>query len=217
MTTTQPMPIPRAVIFDLDDTLVATAALWKEAESELLAAIGQRWEIDLSMRYKGMNALDVARVIHEHHQPAMPLSDCQHHMRSSLIRRFAQSPPPAMPGAVACVERARVRCELAVASGSPPEAIAIALRTLGIADLFSHVISSESVRAGKPKPDVYLLAAQHLGLVPEQCIAVEDSAIGAQAARSAGMNCWLIPSNEQARAFTSPGVFHAASLSQILI
>jgi HAD superfamily hydrolase (TIGR01509 family) len=190
----------QAVIFDLDDTLVATAPLWKRAETTLLSAIGKSWEPGLAMTHRGMNALDVATVIHAHHQPpTMSLEEAKRVMRGALISEFETNKPIAMPGAVECIKRAAKNHRIAVASGSPPEAIQIALRGLGVLDLFEKVISSESVTRGKPWPDVYLKATKELRLEASQCIAVEDTLIGAKSARAAGMDVYVVPSNPEAR------------------
>ena len=94
---------PAALIFDMDDTLVATGALWREAESQLLKRIGHRWSPELAIHYKGMNALDVAATIHRLLQPALPVKSCQEIMRDALFLAFEKSALKPMPGAMACV------------------------------------------------------------------------------------------------------------------
>ena len=205
-----------AVIFDLDDTLIASAPAWKTAETTLLDAIGQAWDPLLAARYKGMNALDVSRVIHQHWQPARSLQECQQIMRNTLIRQFAEVPLLPMPGAEETVRRLHARYVLAVASGSPLPAIQAALSRLGILDLFTVVVSSESVNAGKPAPDVFLRALELLGKTRENCVIVEDTAIGAAAAIAAGMDCYLIPSNPDARLVSHPKVRMVSSLLDVL-
>ena len=177
----------------MDELLVQSSAIWKRAEETVLAAIGQQWTTELSIRYKGMNALDVARTIHEVFQPALPLPDCQKIMRDALIEGFSGDVHQ-MPGAVDFVRRVHGRVPMAVASGSPLTAIERAIATLGIRDCFNHIITSESVARGKPNPDVFLAAAKALGIPPAACLVFEDSLVGVKAARAAGMNCFTVPS-----------------------
>jgi HAD superfamily hydrolase (TIGR01509 family) len=188
-------PLPAGIIFDMDDTLVATAPLWRAAEEALLRALGARWSAELALHYKGMNALDVAATIHRRLGTRMPLEECPRRLRTALIAGFESGPLVPMPGAAACVRRMRQVAPLAVASGSPPEAIRVALQALGIAGEFRVVISSEAVVRGKPHPDVFLAAAAALGVAPAQCLVFEDSLIGVRAARAAQMACCAVPSS----------------------
>jgi beta-phosphoglucomutase len=61
------------------------------------------------------------------------------------------------------------------------------LRGLGLPDAFDAVVSASEVASGKPAPDLFLTAAQRLRVTPEECIAVEDTAVGVRAAKAAGM------------------------------
>ena len=186
-----------ALIFDMDDLLVASAALWRAAEEKLLAAIGARWTEDMAIQYKGMNALDVAATIHRLLRPSLSLEACQRIMRDELIAGFSK-PVHAMPGAVELVQRVHGRWPMAVASGSPRVAIYGALSQLGILERFDEVITSESVPRGKPHPDVFLAAAEALKASPPQCLVFEDSLIGVRAAQAAGMKCFAVPSGNHA-------------------
>lgn len=181
------------IIFDMDDTLVRTAPIWKSAETSLLHLMGATWSAQLAAQYKGMNTLDVARVMHKRLGSPLSLLQCQQHLRSALIAGFANPVEP-MPRAIALVRRLRKHFPLAVASGSPLEAIIAALTQLGLVDAFDQIISSESVPRGKPHPDVFLHAAELLHVPPEKCLVFEDSFIGCQAARAAGMACFVVPS-----------------------
>jgi beta-phosphoglucomutase-like phosphatase (HAD superfamily) len=219
------MDVMAAVIFDMDDTLVSTAGLWRRAEETLLAHLGAAWSEELSRQCKGMNALDVAATIYRALKPAgISLEECQRVMREALLAEFATELPEAMRGAVACVKRLAGVVEveepeapdepeekrqkeplkpapgrrLAVASGSPIEAIESVLAQLEILSLFEVVISSESVNRGKPHPDVFLIAAEKLGVEPGECVVIEDSVVGAQAAKAAGMKCIAVPSGDGA-------------------
>jgi HAD superfamily hydrolase (TIGR01509 family) len=204
-----------ALIFDMDDLLVRSAPIWRAAEVALLTAIGQRWDAGVAARYKGMNALDVARVIHETYRPARPLADCQKIMRDTLMAGFAGQAEP-MPGAVEFVTRVAGKFPLAVASGSPWPVITGVLETLKIREHFRVVVSSESVARGKPHPDVFLATAEALGAPPRECLVLEDSLIGVRAAKAAGMRCYSVPSGHHAEiAALADGVF--SSLAEITL
>jgi len=187
----------RALIFDMDDLLVRSAPIWQAAEETLLRAIGQTWTHALAAQYKGMNSLDVSRVIHDAYRPAWPLAKSQHIMRDALIAGFKGHVQP-MPGAVELVKRVAGRVPMAVASGSPLAVITYCLDTLGIRQHFAQVISSEAVLRGKPHPDVFLAAAKALNTAPADCLVFEDSLIGVRAAKAAGMQCFSVSSGHHA-------------------
>ena len=186
---------PAALIFDMDDTLLATASLWLHAETTLLAALGHPWTPALATQYKGMNALDVAATIHRILKPILSLPDCQQLMRQTLLEAFSATAPSPMPGALQRVPEFAQHLPLALASGSPLSAIHSALKHLHLHTYFTHIISSESVSRGKPSPDVFLAAAATLHMPPSRCLVFEDSLVGVQAARAAGMLCFAIPSS----------------------
>jgi HAD superfamily hydrolase (TIGR01509 family) len=87
---------------------------------------------------------------------------------------------------------------LAVGSSGHPSNICMALDEMGVADCFSAVVSGADVSRGKPEPDVFLLAAERLGVSPEQCIVIEDAPPGIEAALKAGMTAIGLTTTHQA-------------------
>ena len=75
----------------------------------------------------------------------------------------------------------------AIASSAPRENVDVVLEVLGLGSFFQAVVSAEDVTAGKPDPQVFLIAAARLEVPPSCCIVVEDAVAGVQAARRAGM------------------------------
>ena len=94
-----------AFIFDMDDTIARTGPVWRAAECALLDRIGARWSEELSLQYKGMNALDVAATIHRLLAPPAELSECQRIIREALLDGFRAGRATETAGAVACVRR----------------------------------------------------------------------------------------------------------------
>jgi HAD superfamily hydrolase (TIGR01509 family) len=80
-----------------------------------------------------------------------------------------------------------------VSSSSPTQHITHRLGHAGVLDYFSHLTSGQEVNRGKPNPDIYLLALEKLGLHTDECIAFEDSELGAQAAMAAGLRVVVVP------------------------
>lgn len=188
------MTPPRAILFDMDETLVNTRLLWQDAERALFARFGRAWSEELAASYKGRNVADVATIIHDLCGAPGDAGQVHRVFRDFLFEAFEAGPIAEMPGAIACVRSLAPDYPLAVASGSPLPLIELALERMGVRRNFSALVSSESVARGKPEPDVFLAAAEALGLPPESCFVVEDSLAGARAARAAGMACLVVPS-----------------------
>ncbi|MCU0240974.1 MAG: HAD family hydrolase [Vicinamibacteria bacterium] len=101
---------------------------------------------------------------------------------------------PLLPGVLALLQdAARAGCHAAVASSSPLSWVAMWLQHHGIESLFGAVCAREDVRQVKPAPDLFLLAAERLGVPPAACLVLEDSPNGIRAAAAAGMRCVAIP------------------------
>ena len=93
---------------------------------------------------------------------------------------------------------------VAIASSSPRERLDRTLATAGLGGLFDVTISGDEVARGKPAPDIFLAAAERLGVVPDDCVAVEDSPIGVEAALAAGMTVVAVARAEEHRELLDP-------------
>jgi HAD superfamily hydrolase (TIGR01509 family) len=82
---------------------------------------------------------------------------------------------------------------LAVASGSRRDSVVGSLTTVGLLDRFNAIVSAEDYQHAKPAPDCFLLAAERLGVAPKDCLVFEDTQLGIQAAKAAGMTSVLVP------------------------
>jgi HAD superfamily hydrolase (TIGR01509 family) len=104
-----------------------------------------------------------------------------------------------MPGARELIAALHERgYPLAIASSSPLWQIEAVVERLNLRGMLAAVASGEEVPHGKPAPDVYLLAAERLGVPPARCLALEDSGPGTIAAKAAGMCVIAVPSAETA-------------------
>lgn len=88
--------------------------------------------------------------------------------------------------------RAQAGYPVSVASGGDAVTVHRTLRTIGVSDLFPIVVTAEEVEHGKPAPDLFLLAAERMGVAPADCLVFEDSLLGITAAERAGMGAVLV-------------------------
>jgi HAD superfamily hydrolase (TIGR01509 family) len=111
----------------------------------------------------------------------------------AMVERYGREGPPAIEGAVEAVRRLAADWPLALASSSHPRVIDAALDGTGLRGAFRAVVSSDEVEHGKPAPDVFLEAAQRLGVEASDVLVIEDSLNGLKAGRAAGMTTVLVP------------------------
>lgn len=142
-------------------------------------------------QYMGLASDVMWREIASRHSLSIPVEAMIDQNRIESIRYFTELKEiPVMPGLVGLLEEVRHKnYPLAVASSSFPEIIELVLEKTNLRKYFQAVVSSQEAGKSKPEPDVFLLAAQKLGINPEDCLVVEDSANGIKAAHSAKMSC----------------------------
>jgi HAD superfamily hydrolase (TIGR01509 family) len=180
-----------AVIFDMDGVLIDSEPAWEQARKSLFLENGLEYPPETTQSLMGMNSREWARYLREH---GIPLPEKK--IIDEVLRRVAASLKEdlhLMPGAVEVVRRLAERWPLAIGSSADREIIELALELARLRDAFRVVVSSSEVARGKPTPDTYLHAAQLLGVAPERCAVVEDSANGIRAGRAAGMRVIAIP------------------------
>ncbi len=180
-----------AVIFDCDGVLVDSEVLHLEAEMEALEAYGLPFDLaDYKHRFLGMHhgayfaALDdEARARTGAPLPPKFREDLYSGYRSRYERMDL------IEGAAEAA--AALGVPRAVASSSGVEGLNRKLAQTGLLPLFEpHVYSADLVARGKPHPDIFLYASEKLGVLPAQCLVLEDSVNGVLAGRAAGMTVW---------------------------
>jgi beta-phosphoglucomutase family hydrolase len=191
----QPAPRPpaRAVIFDLDGTLVDSEPNYFLADRQLLAKYGVAYSEADNRRYVGRGSLDMMRdMVRRHGLAADPeLLVAEKNAIYLELAEHATRVYPQMQRFLDLLVAHRV--PVAVASGSSPEVVVRILAAVGLAGTFAQVVSAEDVPRGKPAPDVFLETARRLGVPPGHCVVVEDACPGVEAARRAGMRCIAVP------------------------
>lgn len=181
-----------AVVFDCDGLLLDTERCWTRAETELFESFGRVFGREDKRALIGTSREAGGRVLERLlGQPgrARELGDALYELVFAEVGRGA-SP---LPGAVELLRELRGRRPLGVASNSPRALLAAALEGAGLTDAFDVTLGGDEVREPKPAPDIYLLACELLGAEPRASIGLEDSPIGAAAARAAGLFVIGIP------------------------
>ena len=175
-----------AVVFDMDGVIVDSEQVWDAVREQLVREWGGSYSPVAQRAMMGMSSAEWSRYMHDE----LGLEQSPAEINDEVVRRMLahyRARLPLLDGAVEVVRELATSYPLAVASSSNRPLIEAVLETAGIATCFAVTVSSEEVPRGKPSPDVYLEAARRLGVAPERCAAVEDSAGGIRAAHGAGM------------------------------
>jgi HAD superfamily hydrolase (TIGR01509 family) len=181
-----------AVIFDLDGVLLDSEQLWNQAKESLVRATGGHWSDDAPRAMMGMSSPEWSAYLHD--QLGVPGdAEAINHEVVARMEELYHSHLPLLPGAVEAVRRLHEVWPLGVASSSNREIIDLVLELAGLTNAFAATVSSEEVARGKPAPDVYVEAAERLGVGAERCVAVEDSSNGLRSAAAAGMAVIAVP------------------------
>lgn len=181
----------KAVLFDMDGTLVDTEDLWWEAVEHVAATRGYEVSDADLPDVLGRPVAHVAAVLRRATGSSLAS------LAADLHREFATRVSGRIvvrPGAVGLLDRLPSHgIAIGLVSASPRSIVDTVLRTLG-ADRFAVTVTADDTEHTKPAPDPYLLAARVLGVPPEACVAVEDSPAGVRSAERAGCPVLAVPS-----------------------
>jgi beta-phosphoglucomutase-like phosphatase (HAD superfamily) len=179
-------------IFDCDGTLADSMPLSHLAWQRALAAHGATFDFDweLFMSRAGMTmALTVEALNRQFGTSLDPVSVELRHNAEYLAVMDEVQPIAAV---VDVARRHFGKIPMSVASGSSRPFVERTLEIIGVKDLFSVVVVAADVPHGKPEPDIFLLAAERMGVAPEACLVFEDGEPGLLATRRAGMKTVLV-------------------------
>lgn len=182
----------KAVVFDVDGTLVESEGVWDEVRRGLAAQDRVPWPDEATAAMIGLSTGEWSRYLVERVGIAGTPEDAARRTIEGMVAAYGRE-DLTIPGAADAVRRIAERYPVAVASSSPPVLIEAALASLGIRDAVSVEVSTEQVPRGKPFPDGYLKACEELGVEPAEAVAVEDSRNGIRSALEAGMAVVAIP------------------------
>lgn len=184
-------------IFDCDGTLVDTMPLHYRAWSQALRHAGLGEELDEELFYSlgGTPTRKVAQILARHYDLVIDVDRVFHQKEERFLEMQAE-----MRVIEPVVDFARAlhgHAPMSVASGGPKPVVKKTLELMGLDELFKVVVTPEDVTHGKPSPDMFLLAAQLMGVPPERCLVFEDAGPGFEAATAAGMRYVVVESRKK--------------------
>jgi beta-phosphoglucomutase family hydrolase len=176
---------PRALIFDCDGTLADTMPLHWQAWQVIQQRYNFKFPEDRFYSLGGVPSRDILAMLKAEQQVELNPIAVALEKEEAYLELLGQVEP--IHSVVEIARSHHGRLPMAVASGGTRRVIELVLDHLRIRELFQTVVTSEDVLRQKPAPDIFLEAARRLGVEPQRCMAYEDTDLGIQAIRSAGM------------------------------
>ena len=181
-------------IFDCDGTLADSMVVHHRAWRSALAKHGASFDFDweLFTSRAGMSLPNTVRELNQQFGLALDPVEVSSSQRQAYERLLPSIKP--ISDVVALAVRVAATRPVSVASGGERQTVLRTLELIGLGQTFPIVITAEDVQHGKPAPDMFLLAAERMGVRAEDCVVFEDSVLGLEAAKRAKMAAVLVRS-----------------------
>lgn len=190
------MPI-KGLIFDLDGVLVDTVPVHFSAWSRMFKEYGYEFgKQEYRNLVDGRPRFDGARAVMVNHSEKQ-IREAANKKNDYYVEAIDRGDFQVFDAAVALVRKSLAE-GYGLAAASSSVNVRTVLEKAGLLDAFSVVIGGDDVENGKPNPDIFLAAASGLGLKVEECIVIEDSSSGVQAAKNGGFYCVGLQNDDHA-------------------
>ena len=176
----------KAMLFDLDGTLVDSMWMWKAIDIEFLGEYGYECPDDVQRAIEGMSFSETAVYFKERFDLPLSLDEIKAVWVKMSIDKYRHE-VPLKPGVLEFLKYCRekgIRTGIGTSNGS--EIVDAVLTSLKVKEYFDAVVTACEVAHGKPEPDIYLEVAKRLGVQPENCLVFEDIPAGIMAGKAAG-------------------------------
>jgi beta-phosphoglucomutase family hydrolase len=181
----------RAYLFDCDGTIVDSMPLHYIAWKKALAEWDCSFEEQLFYAWGGRPVTEIIAALNQRDGLNMPVNAVARRKEDFYLELLPQI--KAIPEVVEHIEAKHGHIPLAVVSGSRRDSVLGSLTALHLIDKFDVIVCAEDYARGKPAPDCFLVAAERLGVPPEDCLVFEDTDLGIEAATAAGMASVRVP------------------------
>ena len=177
----------KAVIFDLDGTLVDSMWMWRAIDIEYLGKFGISLPKTLQKDIEGMSFSETAVYFKETFQIPDSLEEIKATWNRMAYEKYTKE-VPLKTGVKEFLDYCKKNgIKLGIATSNSRELVDATLEALNIREYFDCVMTACEVTKGKPAPDIYLAVAENIGVNPKDCLVFEDIEMGILAGKSAGM------------------------------
>lgn len=189
------LPLPpgdfSAYLFDCDGTIVDSMPLHYLAWRDTLAEWGCPFPEERHYKLGGMPIVQIVETLAKEHGIPMPAIEVAGRKEALYYEYLPKL--KAVPEVLEHIEAQHGRIPFAVVSGSTRESVELSLKATGLLDRFPTLVCAGDYAKSKPHPEPFLMAAERLGVAPEKCLVFEDTQMGIDAAKAAGMAWVRVP------------------------
>ncbi len=181
-------------IFDMDGVIFDTEHLYLACCIPAAEKLGLDNMEEVAHQHIGVTAEETERILRAHYGEDAPLEEFHQETKRIFQEHYAKAGLPLKEGALELLEYLNAKgARIAIASSTRVDIVKKELQDAKLYDLFDVIIGGDMVEHSKPWPDVFLRAAQELGVDIEDCYIIEDSFNGVRAARRAGGTVLMVP------------------------
>ncbi|PLX23999.1 MAG: beta-phosphoglucomutase [Marinilabiliales bacterium] len=181
----------KAIIFDLDGVIVDTARFHYQAWKRLAQELGFYFSLEQNERLKGVSRMESLELLYEFGELPLPSEEEKNRLATKKNDWYRENilkmtPNDILPGVENFLEELKA-ANYKVAIGSSSKNAGTILEKIGYANFFDAVVDGTKIKNSKPDPEVFLKAANELGINPQNCVVFEDAHAGIEAAKKAKM------------------------------
>lgn len=186
----------KAVIFDMDGLLIDSEPVWFRAKEDLLKEINYKWTWEDQKNSMGVSTETWVNYVYNFADQKFTKEEVLHGITDRMKTYYKNGEIDLMPGANEALQFAKNNFKVGLASGSYKDLLYGAVKSNNWESIFEEILSSDDIERGKPQPDIYLEVMKRLGVLPEECIVLEDSRDGIKAGVAAGAKVITVPSKD---------------------
>ena len=200
----------QAVLFDMDGTVFDTEGIYRRCWFRAAKDVGFEEDIDLFLqRVCGLNQADMTALVYRVYGENTSFDVLWGRWLECVDEEMARGVLPFKAGAPEILFALQERgIKIALVTSSGQKTVARYLQMSNLEGVFDVIVTGNQVTHGKPHPEIFLTAANKLGIAPEACIVVEDSPNGVRAGHAAGMYTVMIPDLHPCTAELRPLLWH---------
>ena len=185
----------QAVLFDMDGTIFDTEAIYRRCWIRAAKDVGFDEDMELFFeRICGLIMTDMSALVHRIYGEDTPFEELRERRRFYLEEELASGVLPFKSGAPDILYTLKEKgIKIALVTSTGRKLVDRYLKMSGLENVFDVIMTGETVTHGKPHPEIFLLAAEKLGILPTHCVVVEDSPNGIRAGHAANMYTVMVP------------------------